>query len=612
MIRATRPSPFASWFGVIVALLGVLAFAPAARAAEIQVRAEPSATRVYVGEAFKLQIAVNGSRAAQRPDLPPIPGIEARFEGGQDVSRSSVFIVNGRRTEERFEGYVFQFELVAISPGDVTIPSIEVIVDAKPYRTEPAVVRVVPPGEDRDVKLLLEVDNPSPYVGEPIRLRVVLGLARNASRPSFTIPGVESKFELVDVPQPAQQWRDDTVFELLGAQVLAQQAQRSFEGQPMASFAAERVVIPREAGRQTIGPATVDCEIILKQAMSVFDRPQTRRAVVPSNPLSIEVRPLPTEGRPANFNGLIGQYAIAASASPTEVNVGDPITVQIRVEGPLVSSVPAPALDRQENLVEGFRVASAADPGQIDGSSKIFTRVIRAQSPSVTEIPAIELPYFDSKQGRYAIARSKPIPIKVRETRVVTAADGEAAPGAQGVSAGLEVEDRAGGLRFNYEGPVVIRGVGFDFGLALGSPLGLAAVAGPPAACAIAAGLVFARRRSLVSAPAQRRRRALAEARSALHSAGAAEASGVPAAVSAAVRGYVAAKLGRAGATLTTRECVEEISRRSPDHAGPLADLLDRCDAAVYGGMAVAEAQRLPAEALELLERLDTGFGGAR
>ena len=68
-------------------------------------------------------------------------------------------------------------------------------------------------------------------------------------------------------------------------------------------------------------------------------------------------------------------------------------------------------------------------------------------------IPAIELPYFDTISGKYAVARSKPIPLTVEATRYVTAGHAE---GRTTTAAGSALEAWSQGINANYEGPEVL------------------------------------------------------------------------------------------------------------------------------------------------------------
>jgi hypothetical protein len=79
----------------------------------------------------------------------------------------------------------------------------------------------------------------------------------------------------------------------------------------------------------------------------------------------------------------------------------------------------------------------------------------------VHEIPPIELPYFDTVSGKYRIAKSAPIPIKVKFSKVVTAADAEgiALPAANGNA----VESWSQGIAHNYDGAELLKSEHYGF-----------------------------------------------------------------------------------------------------------------------------------------------------
>src|SRR5439155_1018383 len=47
----------------------------------------------------------------------------------------------------------------------------------------------------------------------------------------------------------------------------------------------------------------------------------------------VHALPLPTQNAPHNFNGAVGSFTMTASVGPTNVAVGDPITVKIQISG---------------------------------------------------------------------------------------------------------------------------------------------------------------------------------------------------------------------------------------------------------------------------------------
>jgi len=590
---------------MILAAIAPLLFVsrPALAADDPTVAVAVASRNVFAGQTVTVQVQIEGAQPDAPPEFPAVRGLALKLTGQQQIAAPMV-IVNNRRMDSGRDRTIFQYEGVPPTPGEYQIPAVDVVIGGRAFKTEPITIRAQAPSDDPDVRLILDVDNPAPFVGEPVRLSVTLGLGRNARGARFNIPGVEGVFEVTAPPStdPGRRGRDELTLEILGAPVPMRASQREIGGRTFDTVTAERIIVPREAGRQTIGPATVETRIIVREGRWPFEEEVTRSAVAPSNTISLEVRPLPTEGRPPAFNGLVGRYSLSAAAEPTEVSVGDPITVIARVTGPLPEIIPAPPIDRQPDFA-GFRVSLDSAPPAMDARGKTFKYTLRAERADLTEIPPIELGYFNASSGSYDVARSEPVPIKVRSTRVVTL--GESAPAALATPMGAAIEDRAGGLRHNYTGPQVLADQRFDLARMLRNPVVIAVLAGPPAVFVLTAFGLLWRRASPAERNRIRARRALSAARSALSGVAGEDPVLIAAGVSDAVRGYFADRTGRATQSMTTVECAEILSQCGSSLIDRVKALLESCDAARYGGIALGDARRLRHEALELLMELD-------
>ncbi len=130
---------------------------------------------------------------------------------------------------------------------------------------------------------------------------------------------------------------------------------------------------------------------------------------------TIKVLPVPQRGRPRNYSGAVGVFAMQVSASSTDVRVGDPIQMTINVfgDGP-VETLPPPNLTADEELVHSFRLPEGPLAGEFVDSIRRFVLTIRARHENVEQIPALLYPYFDPVEERFIIARSEPIAIRVR------------------------------------------------------------------------------------------------------------------------------------------------------------------------------------------------------
>ena len=88
--------------------------------------------------------------------------------------------------------------------------------------------------------------------------------------------------------------------------------------------------------------------------------------------------PLPTEGRPTDFGGAIGNYQMQVEASPMNLKVGDPLTVKVRIfgEGSL-EAIQMPSIDHWTDFKTYPPNArtEASDPSGLKGS-RFFEQVV--------------------------------------------------------------------------------------------------------------------------------------------------------------------------------------------------------------------------------------------
>jgi len=553
---------FLAWL-IVGALHGI------ALAQDVRVQARVSPERIYLGDAELYEIVVeNADAPVTPPTLSGLPGVDVAQAG----TSTSTSIVNGRRTDSAS----IRYRLTPDEVGAFVVPAQRVTVGGETYETGPVRVEVVEPEESEDFTLRLQAERETVYVGEPTTLTLtwVVGASPNGFRFQLGLDEVDA--ELMNVPAPPR-GRSSEVIEFEIGNVVANGVvgQQRIDGRVFATLTADLVIVPRRPGEIAIGPASVVFDIVVgSRGRGLFREDVTERRVARSEEIVLDVRALPEAGRPANFNGLVGAYAIDALANPTEVAVGDPITLGISITGPEpIARVPAPPLDRQPGF-EAFKLSnegwsrSGTGPGRVS-----FSTTIRATSDEIDEIPPVELVYFDTDAGEYRVARSEPIPLDVQPTREITAADaiGSGRPPIQAIT----LDDGRGGVRANFVSIAALRADRYDLATLLRSPLWLSILILPPLAWAAAAGaLEMRRRRDPVRA---RRRTALPRALDALGR------RPDDRGIARAVLTYVADRFGLDADALTRREGVACLERAGVTRADEVGALLSRCEASTYG-----------------------------
>ena len=185
------------------------------------------------------------------------------------------------------------------------------------------------------------------------------------------------------------------------------QHQQTIDGQRFQVLPFRSMLIPLQSGSLKVGPATLALNVV--QGRGFFGRRQPRE--LHSNALEIEVLPLPQDGRPTDFSGLVGKFSIEVNAQPLELKAGDPITLSIGIGGK-GNFRDTGALRFRDD--DSFR---AYDPQAVESGGRFLERyeqVLIPKNSSVREIPSLTLSYFDPAAKQYRSVKSAPIAIQVQ------------------------------------------------------------------------------------------------------------------------------------------------------------------------------------------------------
>jgi hypothetical protein len=569
-------------------VLCLVFFARGLSAQPIRVDAAVEKKEVYLGESFLFQLQVEGHAKPELPEIRELDGFLVESRGGQTNNSQSITIVNGDMKRVTRYGFVASYQLTPTKTGVFTIPSMTVMVDGQAHQTRAIPVTVKKPQETADFKFRLAFSKETCYVGEPVLLTGIWYLAKNVSDVQFTIPFLQgSDFTMIPLKPSQATRRDSFEIPLNGTGIIAQQGQGVLAGKKYTTLTFQVALIPGKAGNFHAERAVVSSKARSSSRRSPFDDMfgrggQYTSVVTPAPPVTLDVLSLPTAGRPASFNGLVGVYEIEANAAPTEVNVGDPITLTLRIRGDAyLDHVKMPALDKQPAMADNFKIPTEAAAGKIEGREKVFSQTLRAQHSGITEIPAIELSYFDTERGEYRSARSTPIPLTVRETKVVTLSDME---GSLLPVARTQLTARNEGIAHNYSGPEVLVNQAYELNGLRGSALLLLL---PPLAYAALAAWVLQRRRRAADPAGEHARKAFALWQKSLDSVSR------PTELLDALRAYLGAKLNRTPGALTFEDVREPLKARgvSEESLAALKALFDEVVAHQYAGGAGADNQ---------------------
>ncbi|HTV41223.1 MAG TPA: BatD family protein [Candidatus Sulfotelmatobacter sp.] len=176
-----------------------------------------------------------------------------------------------------------------------------------------------------------------------------------------------------------------------------------------------------KTGTLTVGPFTANVLIIVSQnngewgPFGGFFGGQQKQVTLETEPVTITSAPLPTVDVPTNFNGAVGDYTMSVDAGPTNVAVGDPVTVRVKISGRgSLDSITMPAQAGWSD----FKIFSPTSKTETsddmgDEGSKTFEEIVTPQNARIHELPPISFSFFNPDDGNYHTLTQPAMPISV-------------------------------------------------------------------------------------------------------------------------------------------------------------------------------------------------------
>ena len=577
-------------------------------AADITVVATVQPAVVSVGAEATLVVTVKGKfRKSSQPRLPSIDEITF-YQAGSSQSFS---IVNGQATSS----LQFSYVIIPHKEGRYTIQPIEFETGGNTYIANAVVIDVVKspaqipppivdaePGEgesDSPIFIRASVDRDTVYVNEQITWMLGFytdGRVELLRSPEYSPPNAEG-FWVEDLPPQQNRYKM-----INGTKYLVNEIKRGFfpTAPGVYRIGSARVEIVLD----DFGDRTMDDFFSRRLRTFGFGKPKT----LTTNELPIVVLPLPRSGRPKNFSGLVGRdLTVSLKTDKQVVRVGDPINVTLEIAGKgNFKTMAAPEIPDMNGfkLYESGSTSELFKQDYVVSGRKRIEFVLIPQVEGATEIPSVEVSYFDPVARSYNSIRSASVQLSVQP--------GEKETGRQVVFTGTGEDIEVLGRDIHFIHPVPAE-------ITLGHTTlygGVYAALHALPLLAVITSLVVARRRKqwMQDAPSYRARRAAREAEKQLKTArdrlSGETVAEVFSDISLALRQYAGAKMRRSASGLTNEEVERFLEERGVPQSDidALGSVLKICDGARYSSASSSrdQAEETLTEAGRVIERLES------
>lgn len=433
MNASTQQGKSRVFFAMAACVLAALAFAREARGAIIGFDARVEQTTVAVGERIQYTIYVTADdrMPAAQPTTPDFGGLTVTYAPRRPSDRTQ--ITNGVARFTR----TYEYQLSAPAAGTYTIGPTEISIGDRRYPTKPITIKVtehdlsaLPPSlqsepilhpmtNDRGINQELRgkifvrprVSNTEPYVGEPVVLSYDLYY--------------EPRFEPLS-PRPTEPQFEGMLAE-------RDTSERSFRDETVDGYR-YRVLPLYRAVLTPMGPGPVQLTGYSVQFRlpvrsrgrsrsrsmfdpffeSVFDQSIPVQAA--AGPLQLNVRPLPSEGRPADFSGTVGSFTVRTEVDRESATEDDLIQLTLTIEGRGNAGLAsAPQFPENEDFELFDRTQETEKWIDAEGlrGRKTIEYLLHARRAGLLHVPALEYTLFDPAAGQY-----KTFPLPGREIAI--------------------------------------------------------------------------------------------------------------------------------------------------------------------------------------------------
>ena len=435
----------------------------ASRSPMLRLEAVPS--KIYAGESFRLLIHLDNANA----DTPPATDyLSAEFDveylGPQSRNSSRVTIINGvtQKSEER--GVTWNYRLTPKNAGTIEINGPDFELDGQKLSAAPITISVAEPNEQNLVRLELSADAQNVYPlspftvtlsifvkelpGEFQHLDPIADLTAEVGPPSLSVDWADDQ-RLPAGLAPQKQWQEwlggyqnhDGGFAVNNIQkgggifdfgwgfgdrrsnaALFLPAPERVE-RPDADGNASRWVrydFARSFTAEKTGPITFDAAAL----KGTFAKPnadgklEAEPIYALSNPLTVEIKDVPTENRPDDYIGAFGQFDFGVDLTPKKAKVGEAMTLTMTLRGKgSVLNVKAPNLETNPAVTERFKLYPPSEE-TAEGLVR-WTWSLRPLQEGQLEFPPLSVSYFDVAQEKFKTLQSRAVALDISKSEAL-------------------------------------------------------------------------------------------------------------------------------------------------------------------------------------------------
>ena len=387
---------------LLILLLSMCVNIPCLASGDVSVTLKLDRPEATLLDSITLVVSVSGTRKSD--EQPSLRGLDA-FEVMPGGTSSRIEIINGKVNA----GVDYTYTLQPKKTGNFTVGPAEVKVKGKTIKSNTETLRIVKAIQSKEVDrgplfLSATLSPKQVFVEEQAIYTLKLFRQNRVGDISLGLPEAEH-----------------LAFKQLGKPV---EYQSVYKGQSYQVLEVRYALISSKAGIYGIRPSRMSMTVFRsrrKSSRSLFDDPffsfsSGEPVTIASEPLELNVLPLPQKGRPTDFSGLVGSFKIKAHLEPSTIRVGESATMTVLLSGrgnvKRIPDLKLPELEKIKIYDDQPVLMEETDARGLAGS-KTMKWALVPEKEGEYRIPPLSISFFDIESKQYRVLESPALSMSV-------------------------------------------------------------------------------------------------------------------------------------------------------------------------------------------------------
>jgi hypothetical protein len=385
-----------------------------------QVKFEAQTERSSYGLNERIQLVFSINNEGDNFEPPKFSGFKAEGPFINKGNQTSITIINGKVSQKREISTQVIYYLTPTKKGTFTIGSASIEFDETIYKSAPIKITITDPiqmptypGQPNNmnfgegIHLVAELSTKNPFVNEPVTVIYKLYF-----EPRSTV----GNFRNFKAPKYNDFWSQYIDMKQLRAE------RGKYNGKDYSMVVLRKVILyPLEPGAKTIEPFKIDLDAEVPTGRRDWFGEYEMRVIEKSlstGTQTINVKPLPENGKPTSFTGAVGNFDFKVTPSKTALKAGESLDLEVSVSGKgnlKLFTLPKPVVPTALEMYEPSHTENVQTPltGMVGKISDKYT--IIPQFKGKYTIKPMEFSYYDLGSRSYKTITSKEIIIDVAE-----------------------------------------------------------------------------------------------------------------------------------------------------------------------------------------------------